>query len=55
VESPLIPANLRQPCPPLAELRDGEAGTVLRWGVNAARMYRECRDRQQKLVDALPR
>jgi len=52
-EGPQIQASLRQNCPPLAEVRDGTAGTVLRWGVGAAQMYRECADRHKALVQAI--
>lgn len=48
-----IQASLRQTCQPLAEVRDGQAGTVLRWGVGAAKMYRECADRHKALVQAV--
>ena len=40
--APQIPASLRQPCPALPPLTDGQGGTVLRWITDAALMYREC-------------
>lgn len=53
MEPLVIPASLRQPCPDLVEVRDGQAGTVLRWGVGVARQYRECQSRHRELVEAI--
>lgn len=49
------PANLRQPCPDLDEVKDGTGKTLLRWSVATARMYRECQDRARGLVEAWPK
>ena len=51
----MIPASLRQPCPDLDQVDDGTGGTLLRWGVVTARMYRECQDRARQLVEAWPK
>ena len=49
-----IPASLRQPCPqPLPLPPDGTGAAVLRTMVEWAGMYRECADRQARLVEAL--
>lgn len=48
-----IPANLRQPCPPLLPPADGTGATVLRTMVEWAGMYRECADRHGRLVEAV--
>jgi hypothetical protein len=49
------PANLRQPCPDLVSPADGTGGTLLRWSIDTARVYRECQNRARELVEAWPR
>lgn len=48
-----IPANLATPCQPVPELRDGQAGTVLRWGAQLVELYAECASRHRRLVQAV--
>jgi hypothetical protein len=50
-----IPANLSTPCPPVPSLRDGQAGTVLRWGAQLIEQYAECSSRHKALVQAWPK
>ena len=49
------PPNLAEPCPPLGEVRDGNAGTVLKWGVATAKAYRLCQLKHAGLVEAWPK
>jgi hypothetical protein len=54
-ESTEIPANLSTSCPPLPQVRDGQAGTVLRWGAQVVELYAECSSRHRRLAEAWPR
>lgn len=54
-EAPQLQASLRQPCPQLQPPGDGTGETMLRWSVDLARMYRECRDRHARTVEAFPK
>lgn len=49
----MIPAGLRQPCPDLSDPVNGTAGAMLRWGVNTAKLYRECQDRHRRAVESV--
>lgn len=53
-QPPQLQASLREPCPDLAEPADGTRATILRWMVDAARMYRECQSRHRRTVQAWP-
>ena len=48
------PADLAQPCEPLAPLADGIAATVLRWAVATVEQYQDCQRRHGALVRAWP-
>jgi hypothetical protein len=52
---PVLPASLRQPCPPLTPPPDGTGAAVLRTMVEWAGLYRECADRHQRAVEAVSR
>ena len=54
-EPTAIPANLATPCPSLPLVRDGQAGTVLRWGAQVIEQYAECQSRHRRLVEAWPK
>ena len=49
-----LPANLATPCPAVPQLRDGQSGTMLRWGAQLIELYAECSSRQRGLVQAWP-
>ncbi|OTG65047.1 hypothetical protein B9T28_09620 [Acinetobacter silvestris] len=40
--SPVIPANLMQPCPDLQILESGQGRSVLPWAVDTVAKYNEC-------------
>lgn len=46
---------MAQPCPPLLQLDDGQAATVLRVIVANARLYDECAAKVDGLVAAWPK
>ena len=50
-----IPANLATLCPQVPELRDGQSGTVLRWGAQLVELYAQCQSRHRALVQAWPK
>ena len=50
-----IPANLATACPQGPQLRDGQSGTVLRWGAQLIEQYAECQSRHARLVQAWPK
>lgn len=50
-----IPANLRQPCPQLPLLLDGDKATVLLWAEAAIDEYEACARRGDQLVEAWPK
>lgn len=50
-----IPANLAAPCPNLPQIRNGESGTVLRWGAQIVEQYAQCQNRHKRLVEAWPK
>lgn len=49
-----LPANLATPCPPVPQLRDGQSGTMLRWGAQLIELYATCQSRHKALVHAWP-
>lgn len=55
VPSPILfpPASLTEACPPLPQPATGKAQAVLENHVETARLYHQCRNRQQDLADWL--
>jgi hypothetical protein len=51
-QAPILPANLTQPCPPLAALDSGTGAAVLGKLVEVAGMYRDCAAAHAALIDA---
>lgn len=46
----MIPANLRIPCPPIQELTDGKASTILRWGNDTVYKHDGCASKHQSVI-----
>ena len=46
----MVPSNLRIPCPPMKELSDGKASTILRWSNDTAYQYGGCSDKHQSTL-----
>ncbi len=50
-----LQASLREPCPPLNQLTDGSAASVLRWIEQTAKAYGVCASRHLETVQAWPK
>lgn len=46
-----MPAQIAQPCEPLAEIADTKGKTVLRWAALTISRYQDCAARHQAAVD----
>lgn len=48
------PANLAQPCPQLPLLTSKAGSAIQRWAIDVIRLYNDCADRKDALVEAWP-
>lgn len=51
--SPIIPANLLEPCPDLHKLESGRGKDVLLWTVDTVAKYNDCKIRHDAILKAL--
>lgn len=51
--SPVIPANLLEPCPDLQKLESGQGKAVMLWAVDTVAKYNDCKARHGAIVKAL--
>lgn len=51
--SPVIPANLLEPCPDLQILESGQGKVVMLWSIDTIAKYNECKARHGAIVKAL--
>ena len=48
--SPVIPANLLEPCPDLQILESGQGKVVMLWSIDTIAKYNECKARHGAIV-----
>ena len=51
--SPVIPANLLEPCPDLQKLESGQGKVIMLWAVDTVAKYNDCKSRHGAVVKAL--
>ena len=51
--SPVIPANLLEPCPDLQKLESGQGKVIMLWAVDIVAKYNDCKSRHGAIVKAL--
>ena len=51
--SPVILANLLEPCPDLQKLESGQGKAVMLWSVDTVAKYNDCKARHGAIVTAL--
>ena len=51
--SPVIPANLLEPCPDLQKLESGQGKAVMLWSVDTVAKYNDCKARHGAIVKTL--
>ena len=51
--SPVIPANLLEPCPDLQKLESGQGKVIMLWAVDTLAKYNDCKVRHGGIVKAL--
>ena len=51
--SPVIPANLIQPCADLQKLESGQGKVALVWAIDVVAKYNDCKGRHGAIVKAL--
>ncbi len=51
--SPVIPANLLEPCPDLQILESGQGKVVMLWSIDTIAKYNECKARHGAIVKTL--
>ena len=51
--SPVIPANLLEPCYDLQKLESGQGKVIMLWAVDTVAKYNDCKARHGGIVKAL--
>ena len=51
--SPVIPANLLEPCPDLQKLESGQGKVIMLWAVDIVAKYNDCKARHGGIVKAI--
>lgn len=51
--SPVIPANLLEPCADLQKLESGQGKAVMLWSVDTVAKYNDCKAKHGAIVKAL--
>lgn len=51
--SPVIPANLLEPCPDLQILESGQGKVVMLWSIDTIAKYNECKAKHGAIVKTL--
>ena len=51
--SPVIPANLLEPCSDLQKLESGKGKAVMLWAVDTVAKYNDCKARHGGIVKAI--
>nr|WP_257223041.1 MULTISPECIES: hypothetical protein [unclassified Acinetobacter] len=51
--SPVVPANLLEPCADLQQLESGQGKTLMLWSVDTVAKYNDCKARHGAIVKAL--
>jgi len=51
--SPVVPANLLEPCPDLQKLESGQGKVALVWSIDVVAKYNDCKARHGAIVKAL--
>lgn len=51
--SPVVPANLLEPCPDLQKLESGQGKVALVWSIDVVAKYNDCKARHGAIVKTL--
>jgi hypothetical protein len=51
--SPVVPANLLEPCPDLQKLESGQGKVALVWSIDVVAKYNDCKARHSAIIKAL--
>ena len=51
--SPVIPANLLEPCADLQKIESGQGKAVMLWSIDTVAKYNDCKARHGAIVKAL--
>ncbi|MCL6243917.1 hypothetical protein M5F04_04925 [Acinetobacter sp. ANC 7200] len=51
--SPVVPANLLEPCAELQQLESGQGKALMLWSVDTVAKYNDCKARHGSIVKAI--
>lgn len=51
--SPVVPANLLEPCADLQQLESGQGKALMLWAIDTVAKYNDCKARHGAIVKAL--
>ncbi|MCL6232856.1 hypothetical protein M5E99_12880 [Acinetobacter sp. ANC 5581] len=51
--SPVVPANLLEPCADLQQLKSGQGKVLMLWSVDTVAKYNDCKARHGSIVKAI--